>query len=284
MHVRILTGNTEENNQLTLPAGALSVNTDDYSLRFHDGVTPGGFEIKTQRVVELVPGPGPKVLVGGDINLGYCGLVPAAEFITGSSLASRIGLSAGSLLNDTTPWMKFAYKGKTLYIPQRPIRRNVKWRDIYRRGAVYGCGTFGRFPIEGEETVQDASVTIQGHRFKVRLMRGASTDPVPQHENRTNPPEGYGSEWNDLLYRVSASSPIPPSERWESFTNSQLLVGNTYQGKICWMIETSYYGGVLGKHRVGRGSQGITDYTTNTYDLSNALYWGWRPVLELVAE
>src|SRR5690554_4552276 len=114
MLTRLLRGDTEANNRLVLPSGHLTVNTDDYSLRIHDGVTPGGFEIKTKSVFDW--GPGGKVIIGGNTQSGFLGEVSANELVDGLTLASMVGLSAGTDINDSEPWLKFVHKGKILFV------------------------------------------------------------------------------------------------------------------------------------------------------------------------
>lgn len=45
MKVKTPYGTTAQNNALTLPAGFLTIDTEKHAIRFHDGVTQGGFEV-----------------------------------------------------------------------------------------------------------------------------------------------------------------------------------------------------------------------------------------------
>ena len=90
--------------------------------------------------------PGNKNIIAGDNNAGFLGFVTSAELISGSGIATAIGLSAGTLINDTTPWIKYIWKGKICFYPLKPIRHSVTWDAIYNAGAVYGTGDEGLFP------------------------------------------------------------------------------------------------------------------------------------------
>lgn len=90
--------------------------------------------------------PGNKTLIAGDNNAGFLGFVTGAELITGSGIAAAIGLSAGTLINSDTPWIKYIWKGKICFYPLKPIRHSATWDDIYNAGAVYGTGDEGLFP------------------------------------------------------------------------------------------------------------------------------------------
>lgn len=90
--------------------------------------------------------PGNKTLIAGDNNAGFLGFVTGAELITGSGIAAAIGLSAGTLINSDTPWIKYIWKGKICYYPLKPLRHSVTWDHIYNAGAVYGTGDEGLFP------------------------------------------------------------------------------------------------------------------------------------------
>lgn len=190
--------------------------------------------------------PGPATLAAGDTNAGYYGLTQSYEFITGSQLAALVGLSAGTLMNDTTAWMKFAYQGKVLYIPQKPIRNGLNW-DAYNALNLVKPG---------------ALVTILGFQFIVRHMTGGNADPAT----------AAGGEWNALIYPVYTSVGT-----WAKYTSADLgIVAGTGGATYCQEVHSG-----SAPYHVYRG---YSAYNYFFHDASNSTLtnYGWRPVLEYV--
>ncbi len=213
-------------------------------------------------------GGDPTELLYGTLEHGYYGEVPADAFIPGNALASEIGLTAGTAFNSDAGWLKFALDYKTLYVAKRPFRYSVSWDQINARGAVFG-------------TMQ---VTINGKLYKVRLLkgRGDGLDTVIAGGHDTQPT--WGSEWNRLLYHVSASpnNGLMTSEGitvgdWAQFSEAELLTNYVYgNGSRSWCQESSGP-----DKRVGRGAGGVSAVFHVAKDSQN-LNTGWRPCLELV--
>lgn len=104
--------------------------------------------------------PGSKVLIRGDANAGFYGFVQpedmgkiiiggSEEDYNGANLALAIGLSTGTAFNSNIPLMKFAYKGKTIFIPLTGYRYSVPWDKIYEAGVVYASEDEGFLPPTG---------------------------------------------------------------------------------------------------------------------------------------
>lgn len=106
-------------------------------------------KINLNEIVDKLNLPGSKTLIAGDKHMGLFGFVQASELITGSKLALDIGLSAGTLINDTTQWIKYMSKGDICYRPLRSIRHSNTWDQLYNAGAVYGTGDEGLLPPTG---------------------------------------------------------------------------------------------------------------------------------------
>ncbi len=290
MRTRFLRGTRDQNNGLTLAEGELSIDEETKAVRLHDGATPGGFEIPgTQAYVPV--GPGPTTLVGGDTTAGFYGEVPAVDFITGGDLATAVGLSAGTLQHDTTPWLKFALDGKTLFVPQKPIRYSLAWENIYQVGAVYGIEGFGVTP-SGGSIDQGTTVNIGGLDYRVRLLRSLGDDPGGETTLSFDATYTHGSEWNRLLYPIhsgghtNTSNPAThtdptaaPFASWASYSDAQLLLHVNYgNGNNSWCQETIT---ASTTNRALRGYHGVTRHASigATYSSTGV---GWRPVLELI--
>ena len=197
--------------------------------------------------------------------------VPASELMSGTALASAIGLTAGTAQNSNEPWLHFELDGKTLYVAKKTFRHSISWNQINARGAVFGTAT----------------VTIQGDTYKVRLLKGANTDPANVSGGSWDHPGTHGSEWNRLMYRISgkpfsnasntlASEGIAEGD-WAQYSEAALniAVGN---GRYSWCQETLISDSA---NRVDRGRNGVSYLSLTSASSSNSLY-GWRPCLELV--
>ncbi len=276
MRTRFLRGTTTENNDLTLPDGELAIDLETKALRLHDGVTPGGFEITGTQAYTPLVGPGPTTLIAGDTTTGFYGEVTGTELITYGALSTNVGLSAGTLINDAeSTWLKFSLDGKVLFISKKRCRNEISWTDIYNIGGVYGTGDTGTFPVNGG-VIQDRTVTIGQDTFKVRLLKGAASDPVPNlaYDTYTDPIEVDGSEWNRLLYPVHNID----SAGWATYSDADLEFG-TETTPIGSHVQETFE-----TDTTKRITRGIYGYNTlgGVALTTNRVIEGWRPVLELV--
>ena len=208
-------------------------------------------------------------------NVDYYGEVSASDFFTGDELSTLLGVTQGTLQNSDTDWFKFGLHGKILFIPKMAIRHSISWDYLYSKGLVYGTDDNGLAPT-GTPTNQLRIVSKNGFNYKVRLIRGSSIDP----HNGTygvNLVITQGSEWNELMYRVSNANPNGTSENFAMYTDVQLNI-NSGNGRYTLCQEQYEVGGI---YRVIRGLSpvGHLYYSSS----SNAGYYrGWRPILELI--
>lgn len=200
----------------------------------------------------------------GNVEQGYYGLVQPEDFISGSSLATAIGLTGGTVANNTEGWLKFSYYGKTLYIAKKPFRTNVTWADIYTAGAVYGNNSYGRVYSGGASKLQNTTVVIGGKTYRVRLIKSAATDPTATTV--------AASELGDLVKRINSSA----GGIWPTFNSTELgFAGGP--GSFTWLVETRTSNLNARLHCYGP-TMGMTQDLATTRDT----YYGWRPVLELI--
>ncbi len=205
-------------------------------------------------------------LVAGTYEHGYYGEVPASDFITGNQLINLTGLVVGAPINSNTNWLKFSLDNKTLYVTKLPILNFVAYQDLELKDLVLG----------------NRQLIIKNSVFKVRLLKGL---PTGTYSSQTgyDLPSTYGSEWNRLMYHVSASpnNGTMTSEGiavgdWAQFSNGELgLNSNQTPATIC-------------QEKVGSANY-ISRSTTNnlSYIATGGISGrytnlGWRPVLELV--
>lgn len=208
--------------------------------------------------VTLDSGPGPQALLKGNYDHGWYGEVDSSDLISGSALASRIGLSVGTLLNSATPWLKFAYQGKFLFMPKLPIRVDVSWNDILAAAAVYG----------------ETEITIGVYKFKVRLPKGALTDPAVIVSGGS---VQWGSEWDKTFGFVrGATSYVTASQAFAAYTSAE--VATTTDGN------QAYYNMCAESINA---AEHIKRQDTAVYNVVTAKSWSrddycWRPILEYV--
>lgn len=215
--------------------------------------------------------PGPYMLAKGTIQEGYFGLVTASEMITGDALTTLVGITQGASQNSTTNWLKFAYKGKVLFVAQKPIRYNLPWDAINTAGAVVGT----------------KQVAIKSLNYKVRLLQGALTNPS---EDGASDRGAKGSEWNRLMCAVHEQV---KNKNWDYpayvevdiqdfgtyFTDVDLITNySAGNGSYSWCQETIKSNS---SSRVVRGNDGVSLVSRNTSSFVHSNY-GWRPVLELI--
>lgn len=272
-------GTTAQNNLLTLPQGFLTIDLDKKAIRLHDGVTQGGFEmIGTQAYTPPYSGPGPQVIAAGSSTKGWYGEVPASSLITGSALATAVALTLGTEMNPGEPWLKFSLADKTLFVARKPLRSNISWDNLNVKNLITG----------------NTVITIGGHQYKVRLLKGVNANPSLA-QSGFDPATTWGSEWNSLLYHVSAkpfaqagntlaSEGITAGD-WASYTEAQLQTNNasySVPGALQWCQE------VLGGNSTWRVARvgvlgGVSTLAGSTPQSDNGVYFGWRPVLEYIA-
>lgn len=209
--------------------------------------------------------PGNNDLLGGDINAGYLGTVPASELITGNALVSLVGITYGTSINSNTDWLKFVYKGKIQFVSMKPIHHSYPWSELNKLNVVYGNKT----------------VVIKGETYKIRLMRGSIIDPV----NYNSADRGaIGSEWNKLMLPIHLDAPNGweyaqfggITEDW-NINFSDADIGTASTGGSFSYTQDSYTSGDF----VSRGGSGAgPEYAYGSVKTYGANSYGWRPVLE----
>lgn len=213
--------------------------------------------------------PGPTKLIGGNLQAGFYGEVPASDFITGDELARRIGLTAGVSQYSDEPWLKFSYLDKTEFVAKKPFRHSITWNNINAVNAVFGNQT----------------IKIGDNNYKIRLMKGnteGKQNGLRDYKGTIN----HNSEWNRLMLPIHENAPSnweytenvnSPTENWNiGYTNNDLITSmKTRNGSCSWCVERSSI------QALTRGWFGISGSNAMYFDTSSD-FCGWRPVLELV--
>ena len=229
-----------------------------------------GGKIEVEKLPDDTSGsPGNKVIKVGYKGEGYFGVVPASELITGSALTSRVGVTEGTAQHSNTPWHKFSWKGKVLFIAQKTIRHSISWDHLNSKNLIYGGKT----------------IEINGVKYKVRLVKGALTDPSKYSDSDLG---AKGSEWNRLVAPLSVQRKNnswsytaymeSDLQDWGTYISDSELTVRTADGRFTWCQEV---GGDGSANRVFRGYLGVSYSGTRTSSDTNSNN-GWRPVLEVV--
>lgn len=216
--------------------------------------------------------PGPQNLVAGDMTQGYFGETSTTDLISGTDLASMIGLTYGVAQHDTSPWVKSAIDGKVIYWAKKTFRSSISWDRINAAGAVDGSKL----------------ITIGDHQYRVRLFSGSTTNP-----SKSNGADVYGSEFNRVVLPTheqakngswSYPNEVGPNDapnNWGiNYTDADLVfISSAGNGSYSWMQEVRTG---QSTYRLTHGYFGVSYASAGIYSSTNAFY-GWRPVLEVVS-
>lgn len=186
-------------------------------------------------------------------------VVPDLEYfgtellITGVALASLVGMTAGTSINSPVGFMKFARKGKELFVATRPLRSSISWNQLNAINVITG----------------NKVVEINGVSYKVRLLTGGNGDPS----------SAAGGEWNELMYAVCSGRPasyVGPKLAELSETTLWIGDGSNIRSTLCQETQ----GGVPA-NCIRRGRDN-TQYYAGLPKTDNGTTVYWRPVLERV--
>lgn len=254
-------------------------NEQEYYIRFYTVDLNGNVNDNESMIVSATPkegggvGPGGDDVVAGDSEYGFFGEVPSSDLWTGSQLSNLLGITQGTLQHSNEPWLKFVLDGKIIYKSKKPFRHSISWNHLNEKNAVFG-----------NKVIEDA----QGNQYKVRLMKGALTDPS---QSGASDRGAKYSEWNKLMlpiheqaknknwaYPAYVESEIPAN--WNiNYTDKDLVtISSAGNGSYQWCQETP---ATSPPSRVIRGDYGVS-YAGWTTASSSHSGNGWSPVLELL--
>ena len=187
----------------------------------------------------------------------FKGVTKSANFINGPALASLIGLTGGTAINDNSGWLHFVEDtGLELYIAKKPLRKNITWEQI-----------------NTAQVNNTKEVTINGEVYVVRFINGKS--------------DAVKYAWNRYMYNVfdgndrsafPANTPV-----WGYYTAAMLGVANTNElsdgsHSVCAESQAAPAGYVC---RGNAGSNNTKGILSAWYIVANTpqQWYGWRPVL-----
>jgi hypothetical protein len=134
---------------------------------------------------------------------------------------------------------------------------------------------------KADEVIQDASVTVNGNNYTVRLMRGAAEDPTNSYVDSDRGSLGAANEWNALMLPIHEKAklgnwnfpeyaPTSVSNWGINFSDGDLITHNNFgNGSRRWMQETK---DTDVSQRVIRGYFGVSGLTA----LDSACTYSYR--------
>lgn len=147
----------------------------------------------------------------------------------------------------------------------------------------------GKIYKKAKAITQNATVTIDGKTYKVRLMRGASNNPLDSSDDADRDGIGEENEWNSIMLPLheraklqnwNYSAYVGTTDDWNIYLtdkdmNTDYALGN---GSYSWCQEVK---DITSWKRVFRGYSGVSSLIWSHSWIIHS-YYGFRPVLELV--
>lgn len=270
------------------------------------GIVKGDFEalsICFETSSLLSSGPGPIELIRGDMECGYYGTFIATDFVPYSGLLDQLPAFSGNRYANTIErWMKFAYKGKILFIPEKPMMNSVPWNTIYNAGLVYGVSGPGPRDVNTLTPVDQLKlVTLRNYQFIVRLPTVIPSTASPVTIDLTNKPSGVinntvvyhpagnvtaaklgDNEWDDLISKTMIWS--NPHEKGGKFDNKYNELSHDGNNQWLGMIDNLSQSCRDANYTIVRGFQAYPAHNSPGSARATVRVGGlyYRPVLELV--
>lgn len=231
----------------------------------------------TRKPVGIFPdsGPGTKVLLIGDLQEGYFGVVPESELLTPMNLISKLNegydtpVGAALPLAATRSWYKFARDGKIVYLASYN-QINIRWQDLYTRGAAYET------TVPLSDHYPPVGVTKKVQQLAIQKMEAGrewylspciprlSADTLWDYAAPNQPPDPTG-DVGRLFVKIATGTGLATGE-WDNqaIDNTSFWTGTTSKNDP----RVAYASNMVGT--------GQATYDRLTYT------GGWRPMLELV--
>ena len=229
---------------ILLPADALANPT--YEIKYGiNGLVPN------KAVSSDTPGPNELAVDLGED--GFYGEVSQGDFISTSALADLVGLDVGK--RHSSDWLKMRLDGKIIFVPFKTIVTGIYWSALAERDLVYGNRT----------------IEIGGSTYRLRILKGYVNGMSDSNGSWGSWSSDDSSEWGRTFVRLSNGV-------YATYGASTLNVDSGEGGSPwCQEVNPKYPGSYMIR---GGGSYGTSFYGWRG---DNAVYRGWKPVLELVS-
>jgi hypothetical protein len=197
----------------------------------------------------------------------FKGVVPAASFITGDTLAAAINYQGGVSINTDAGWLHFIEdNGLELYIAKKPLRYGIS--------PSYNAEAYAS--VNGE-------INIAGTVYVIRDMYGAASISGGYG------PSNAGGEWNRYMYNVydqTDRAGIPEALLWGNYTNPMLGLPTSTDGTDLGDGVFSICADHIAEGIIVRGNDWYN--SSGGYHIKGIWYappgniqsyYGWRPIL-----
>ncbi|ANZ49243.1 putative virion structural protein [Erwinia phage vB_EamM_Huxley] len=220
-------------------------------------------------------GPGSKVMLIGDMNEGYFGLVSEEELFNAPALHAKINEGNASPVGTvnaipaTRHWYKFARDGKIVYLASYN-HINILWRDLYTRGAVYETTV----PLNDHKAPASLTRTVQKLAMrKVESGREWYLSPcMPRLSDQTS--------WD---YSAINQTPDPTGDVARLFMKVANAGGYaTGEWDVQSIDANGYWQSTASKSDPAKAfGSSMVGWNQGMYDMLT-FTGGWRPMLELI--
>lgn len=218
-------------------------------------------------------GPGPQTIQRGTWELGYFGELTPAEFWNFTDLKAAIPGATTMTINPATTftWMKLAYKGKILFVPNTFFFSAVSFNDLYVAGLIFGVDGGGDLPVgvttvTGYPTNQKVVVSKGEFSYMVRAPKNSAS---PTTTFVTTAAQTVGGEFRDIISPMHTTTVIPlPSDYKPRYNDQSVSAG---------IVVTQHSASV---NTIGMYQNGAYESGSKVLFASTTL--NYRPVLELV--
>lgn len=279
--VRIRRGSESANNLYTGPAGEVTVDTDNWNLRLHDGSTEGGHLIGS--VSELI-NTFQELSEKGAVN-GYAGLdsngkipegqLPALSIVNIETVADIAARDALTLEQGDIAIVTDAIGDPDVSIGSATyIYTGTEWKRLQfpeDAVAIHGIPITAAAPSDGEVLYYD----IATGEFKYGASSASSIQGIDV--TSTSPTDGqvlvYDSSSGDFVYGASGLN-------WEVYTSNSTIstnngvIADTSSGPFTITLDTPSVGDVVGFTDFDNtwSTNNLTIYSSDLIEGSNTLY------------
>lgn len=220
-------------------------------------------------------GPGPQNLLRGDWEFGYFGRVPLNDIFSIQELRLIHGsiTTAGQDNTDTTlAWLKFAVKGKIIFVASSAVIGNITWDSLYKAGVIYGNFPSSDWPAYIKTTygvIPQGKIATKGeHQFVVRVptSRGVMSNTGSAQADY------MGGEYDTLIpYAYNARS-YPDTLGYKNVDDM------SHPSYICFSTDIG-----ASNFCLNRGTSGSPDLINVSLAVNNIHpQHAWKPLLELI--
>lgn len=276
---------------------------------------PQGHEPYNNCIGNIITGEEDQVFFHYDYysDTGYFGLINSGSFITATALVDQIkgdtGININSydnkILSPGVSWFGFYWQGEVLYAPNDYIYNYCQRMRLDDAGCsyAYDMGNTKNYKFQAKGRTWNVTLPMCFKWMPINTYSNYNDTitntyvPVtlPDTAGNTNRYPGYGSMYNDLIYRVNKAYVYTGQggpqrgDRWADyeFRKDMYKTSSIYMRSREWGITNSSTSGtsITGQNDFSRGYSYIYDMSvsdSSSYDVNvDSYYLGWVPFIKL---